>query len=235
MRPLKAHSGLVSCSASQFEDALKCWTSALKIQQQDEIKFEVLAGRAKCYTGAPGCVKDCSRCLKCLHCIPLGFPARWDLRLFAHVKKALRCQGSKHVSLPLFASASGQCSRQGNAVAYVARVLCARCAAPRPLASCCSNDMLVHKNADYASYLKSIPAAHSECAARFALEPQQLAKQGLTDADRVIVAQPENHQAHLCRAEALLILEEYASAEQALLLALSIDAECDRAQVRPLS
>lgn len=88
-----------------------------------------------------------------------------------------------------------------------------------------------HDAADYATYLKSIPAAHSECAARFALEPQQIAKQGLTDADRAVLAQPEHVQPHICRAEALLILEEYAAVEQALLLALSIDAECNHAKV----
>ena len=85
--------------------------------------------------------------------------------------------------------------------------------------------------ADYSAYLKSIPAAASECSARYALEPSQIARLGLADAERARQLQPDEPAAHLCRAQALLLLEEYAAAEEALLYTLSLDAHSSQAQV----
>ena len=86
-------------------------------------------------------------------------------------------------------------------------------------------------HADYSAHLRSIPAAASECAAQFALEPQQLAELGLTDAKRAAELQAEQPEAFVRVARAQLALEDYGAAESAALHALSLDADSDGAQV----
>lgn len=87
-------------------------------------------------------------------------------------------------------------------------------------------------HAEYATYLRSIPAEASECAARYALEPPQLAKLGLLDAERGLRLRPDVAEGHMCRADALIVLEDYEAAEDALVQALSYDASDGRARVR---
>lgn len=87
------------------------------------------------------------------------------------------------------------------------------------------------KCAVYSKYLQTIPSSTSEAAARFALEPQQIARLGLTDAERAIKLQPESPDSHHRKGVALLLLEDYAEAEKALLFTLSLDAEHSGAKV----
>lgn len=85
--------------------------------------------------------------------------------------------------------------------------------------------------ADYSRHLRSIPAAASECAAQFALEPQQLAELGLTDAKRAAELQAERPEAFVRIAWAQLALEDYGAAERAALHAMSLDVDNEGAKV----
>jgi Flp pilus assembly protein TadD len=78
--------------------------------------------------------------------------------------------------------------------------------------------------ADYSKYLRSIPATVSECNAHFALEPQQLAKLGLSDASKALGLQPQAAEALTQTAWAHILLEDYSAAEAAALQALALDA-----------
>eukprot|EP00892_Ulva_mutabilis_P010160 jgi/Ulvmu1/7516/UM037_0060.1 len=82
----------------------------------------------------------------------------------------------------------------------------------------------------YSNHLKSIPSATSETAARYAMDPHQLAKLGLADAERAGNMRPDAAEPHICKGYALQAIEEYIDAEAAYFAALSRDPSNIEAQ-----
>jgi hypothetical protein len=208
----------------QFEEALTRWTAALNVQQDKDVKFNVLVGRSQCYIGA-----DPVSVAVPVAAPSLAPPLRWP----GATAVWWICVRGTHLMLraPRLWAASLD-SRDSikyakHASARFMRMWCRR-------HHVCGSDIERAHLADYSCYLRAIPAAASERSARYALEPQQIAKLGLADADRARQLASERPAAHLCRGQTLALLEDYGGAEDAFLLALSLDAECDQAKVCPL-
>lgn len=64
------------------------------------------------------------------------------------------------------------------------------------------------------------------------MDPHQLSKLGLADAERAAIMRPDAPEPHICKGNALQAIEEYIDAEAAFFAAMSRDPSNEDAQVQ---